>query len=137
MVHLAGHAESPQTAQQVSEATCVPSAYMSKVLQSLARARLIRSQRGLHGGFRLPKAPSEITIYEVVQAVEPLCRITECPLDIPSHGATLCPLHRRLDEAIATVEAAFQSTTLGELLVEEGSVRPLCPLPSGAEPVSR
>lgn len=137
MVHLAANEPVAQTAQQVSEATSVPAAYMSKVLQGLARAQLIRSQRGLHGGFRLRKGPGEVTIYEVVQAVDPLRRIATCPLDIPSHGTNLCPLHRRLDTAIASVEAAFQSTTLAELLGEEGAVRPLCPRPETPRPVLR
>jgi Rrf2 family protein len=60
----------------------VPAGYLSKVLQSLGRAQLVNSQRGLHGGFTLARAPSELTVWEVIQAVDPLQRIRSCPLGL-------------------------------------------------------
>ena len=49
----------------------------------------------------LAKPPGELTILEVVNAVEPIGRIKTCPLGLSSHGVNLCPLHRRLDAALA------------------------------------
>jgi len=68
----------------------------------------------------------QLTILDVINAVEPLQRITQCPLDLKSHGTNLCPLHGRLDKAMAQVEAAFGDTTLAELLNESGQPKPLC-----------
>jgi hypothetical protein len=48
---------------------------------------------------------------------------------LESHGVRLCPLHRRLDEALATVEAAFGATTLAEVLAEPTTSVPLCEFP--------
>jgi DNA-binding IscR family transcriptional regulator len=90
------------------------------------RANLVTSKRGLHGGFLLTKSPNDLTILEVVQAVEPFKRIRECPLGIESHGGTLCPLHRRLDNAMELVEDSFRETTIAQLLSEPDSVTPLC-----------
>jgi Rrf2 family protein len=98
-------------------------------LQSLARAGVVHSQRGLGGGMTLSKSAEELTILEVVNAVEPIQRIKSCPLGLASHGVHLCPLHRRLDEALATVEQAFGSTTLAEVLAEPTRSVPLCPFP--------
>lgn len=126
VVHLADRAPAARTTDQIAEATRVPKAYLSKVLQSLVRAKIVQSQRGLGGGIALAKDPADLTILEVVNAVEPIVRIRQCPLGLTGHGVRLCPLHRRLDNALAMVETAFGSTTLAELLTEPTRSPPLC-----------
>lgn len=116
MVHLATDESASQTVGQIAAQTRVPAGYLAKVLQSLARAGLIVSQRGLGGGFRLAKSPGATSILEVVQAVDPIERIHTCPLGLEAHGTNLCPLHRRLDDAMALIEAQFRDTTIAELL---------------------
>lgn len=129
VVHLASEAPAARTTDQIAVATRVPRAYLSKVLQSLARAGLVISQRGLGGGMSLSKPPAELTILEVVNAVEPIQRIRTCPLGLAAHGVHLCPLHSRLDRAMAAVEQAFASTTLAEVLADQTGSIPLCPFP--------
>jgi Rrf2 family protein len=136
VVHLASVAPAARTTDQIAEATRVPRAYLSKVLQSLIRSGLVNSQRGLGGGMSLGKPPTELTILEVVNAVEPIQRIRTCPLGIAAHGVRLCPLHNRLDRAVATVEQAFADTTLAEILAEQTSSVPLCPFPR-AKPTTK
>jgi DNA-binding IscR family transcriptional regulator len=80
------------------------------------------------------KRPDELTVLEVVNAVDPICRIKTCPLGLASHGERLCPLHRRLDDALAGVEEAFRRTTLAEVLSEPGESVPLCDFPGGRDP---
>ncbi len=126
VIHLADHAPSPRTTDQIAAATLVPKAYLSKVLQGLCRGRIVRSKRGLGGGMVLTKPPSELTILQVVNVVEPIGRIRECPLGVTAHGVRLCPLHKRLDNALAMVEEAFRQTTLAEILAEPSPSRPLC-----------
>jgi Rrf2 family transcriptional regulator, nitric oxide-sensitive transcriptional repressor len=129
-VHLAMESPAARTTDQIAEATRVPRAYLSKVLQSLSRVGLVHSQRGLGGGMVLARSPSEVTILDVVNAVEPIQRIRTCPLGLAAHGVRLCPLHSRLDKALATVEQAFHETTLAEVLAEPTRSIPLCPFPS-------
>jgi Rrf2 family transcriptional regulator, nitric oxide-sensitive transcriptional repressor len=129
VVFLADHAPAARTTDQIATATRVPKAYLTKVLQGLSRAGVVRSQRGLHGGIALAKAPTEMTILEVVNAVEPIERIRTCPLGLSAHGTRLCPLHKRLDAALATVEDAFGHTTLAEVLAEPSDSVPLCDFP--------
>ena len=130
VVHLASEAPEGRTTDQIAEATRVPRAYLSKVLQNLRRAGIVRSQRGLGGGMTLTKSPEALTILEVVNAVEPIQRIRTCPLGLAAHGVRLCPLHRRLDNALAMVEEAFASSTLAEVLAEPTRSKPLCPFPN-------
>lgn len=126
MVYLAMNSDTPQITEKIAEGTKVPPGYLSKVLQALARARLVKSQRGLGGGFTLANAPERTTILEVVNAVDPIRRIESCPLDLSTHGVNLCALHKRLDHAISLVETAFANTTLQELLTKPTNSVPLC-----------
>jgi Rrf2 family protein len=129
VVFLASQSPRAQTTEKIAKATRVPPAYLSKVLQELNRAGLVVSQRGVGGGMSLAKTPDKLTILEVVNAVDPIGRIKECPLGLASHGVRLCPLHKRLDSALAMVENAFRKTTLAEVLAEPTTSVPLCDFP--------
>jgi Rrf2 family protein len=129
MVFLAGSPDTPRTSEQIADITQVPHAYLSKVLKGLCNSGLIRSQRGMGGGFTMAKKPDSLTILEVVNAVDPIRRIKTCPLGISSHGVRLCPLHKRLDDALASVENAFRATTLAEVLADPNPSIPLCEFP--------
>ncbi|MFO0821404.1 MAG: Rrf2 family transcriptional regulator [Pirellulales bacterium] len=129
MVHLAMRGESLATTVDIADATKVPSGYLSKVMQSLARAELVVSQRGLGGGFSLARPASQITALDVINAVDPIKRIEKCPLGLDEHRDQLCPLHRRIDQMIAAVEATFRSTTIDEMALTPKSKR-LCQFPA-------
>ena len=117
-VFLGSVGDEPATIRQIAKATQVPEGYLAKVLKSMSRAGIVHSQRGPTGGSVLARPADRITVHDVVQAVDPIRRITTCPLGIKSHGVNLCPLHRRLDHAIALVEKAFQESTIADLLIE-------------------
>jgi Rrf2 family protein len=130
VVLLAAKTPEAQTTDQIAQATRVPRAYLSKVLQGLARGGIVQSTRGLGGGVTLSESPDKLTILEVVNAVEPIQRIRTCPLGLAAHGVRLCPLHKRVDNALAMVEEALGSTTLAEVLAEPTESVPLCPFPN-------
>jgi Rrf2 family nitric oxide-sensitive transcriptional repressor len=115
MVRMAT-ADSKQTVEQIAVDTQVPVGYLSKVLQSLTKAGFLRSQRGIGGGFTLAKPADTVTIYDVVQAVDPIRRITECPLGLTAHRHQLCPLHKGLDDAMALIEAQFRGATIAAMM---------------------
>jgi Rrf2 family protein len=126
VVYLAYEAPDARTTAQIAAATKVPKDYLSKILQGLAKRNIVTTQRGVGGGVSLAKPPEELTILDVVNAVEPIERITTCPLGLAAHGVKLCPLHKRMDSALETVETAFKNTTLAEVLAEPGESVPLC-----------
>lgn len=119
-----------RTTQEIAEVTRVPVGYLAKVLQGLAKEEIVRSQRGMHGGFTIAKPPAELTVYEVINAVDPVQRIHSCPLGLKAHGVRLCPMHKRLDDAMAVAEQAFRNSTVAELLAEPTESKPLCDFPS-------
>ncbi|HEY9793980.1 MAG TPA: Rrf2 family transcriptional regulator [Candidatus Obscuribacterales bacterium] len=133
VVFLAKNANTAYTTDQIAKVTQVPAPYLSKVLQPLIKARLVQSQRGLGGGFSLATPAGKITILQVINAVDPIERIETCPLGLEDHTSTLCPLHKRLDDAIALIEEAFAKTTISELL-QAPADNPLCFFPRVAKP---
>jgi len=115
VVDLAYNYPGCRTTQQIADATKVPMHYLAKILQDLARAQLVRSQRGLGGGFTMESDPKIVTVLDVLNAVDPPRRILHCPLNLTAHAHELCPLHQKLDDAMASAEAAFRSTTIADV----------------------
>jgi Rrf2 family nitric oxide-sensitive transcriptional repressor len=126
---MASAPDAPHTVERMAAATHVPVSYLAKVMQLLVRGGIVASRRGVGGGFTLAKPPAKLRILEIVQAVDPIRRIETCPLGLAAHGKHLCPLHRRLDDAVAAMEKAFAATTLAEVLAEPSRSRPLCDFP--------
>jgi Rrf2 family nitric oxide-sensitive transcriptional repressor len=116
IVLLATKAGLAHTAQEIAVQTKVPAGYLSKVLQDLAKARIVISQRGPTGGFTLAREADQISVLEVINAVDPIQRIRSCPLGLPEHGTKLCTLHQRLDDTMAYVEKTFAQTTIADMI---------------------
>ncbi len=111
---------------QLAEVTHVPMNYLAKVLQLLAKAELITGRRGVGGGYRLNRPATEITMLDVINAIDPICRINECPLKLENHADGLCPLHSRLDSAAKLLIEKFEGITLYDMFAENPEIRPLC-----------
>jgi len=126
VAYLAAAGAKASTTRQIAASTHVPVGYLAKVLQSLSRGGIVRSQRGPRGGSVLARPAAQLTIYDVVQAVDPILRITSCPLGLKEHAAGLCPVHRRLDDAIGLVERSFRDATIADLLTGPSRGEPLC-----------
>lgn len=125
-VLLAQNPTTPMTAAVIAKRTLVPQGYLSKILQSMVKAELISSQRGLHGGFVLAKPAQEISVLDVLASVDAAPeRIKKCPLGIPGH-VRLCAVHKMLDEAIASTEKAFSSTDIDTLCKSTRGIKALC-----------
>jgi Rrf2 family protein len=130
-VILGSHKDRPLTTHEIARASYVPSGYLSKVLQAMGRAGLVEARRGLRGGYVLSRPLEELTVYDVVNSVDPLKRITQCPLRLSAHAGRLCSLHQKLDDAMGMLEAYFRQTTIAALLADRQAPAPgpLCDLP--------
>ncbi len=126
VVCLASYPEQELSTAQISRQTKVPTGYLSKVLQRLARSGLVSSIGGRSGGFRITRTPEKISLLDIVGAVEPLKRITRCPLGNKEHSGNLCPLHQRLDDLMATIEHTFSDCSIAELLDKASQHKSLC-----------
>lgn len=130
VVYLADQQE-PTTNNLIAESTLVPVGYLAKVMQSLSRAGLVTARRGLHGGFELAVPPDELTVLQVVNAVEPIRRFKICPLGL--HGIHLCPLHRKLDDVAKAIEETFGDATIADMINAPKNRKPLCSFPASGK----
>jgi Rrf2 family protein len=116
MVWIADHPEEPQTAEVIATAMQVPRNYLSKVMRQLVEHGVVKAQRGKSGGFCLARSMSDISVLDVVNAVDPVQRIHSCPLHLERHKNQMCPLHRKLDAAAAAIEKEFRCTPILQLV---------------------
>ncbi len=109
--------DGPVQIRVISERQAIPARYLEQIFQRLRRARIVTSKRGPGGGYTLARRPAEITLREIVEAVEgPLSRALAMA---PPEGGTspLRPdfLWRDLAERLGEV---LEDTTLDELCRE-------------------
>lgn len=79
----------------IAEQRGIPAPYLAKIVHQLARAGLVRTQRGVGGGVRLARPPEDITLYDVCLALNDPAIETRCMLGIEEcSDARACPAHR-------------------------------------------
>lgn len=108
----------------IAAAIKAPEAYLYKILQTLNRSGLVLGRKGIKGGYRLTKPASQISLFDVIMAIEPSQNILSCPLGLPNHEI-LCPLHQKLNHIHEEMKLLFGNCHLSEL-VKKGDLSPLC-----------
>lgn len=111
--------------QKIAEGTQVPVTYLAKILQQLTKSGLVTSKRGVGGGFVLSFSADEITVLDIVNAVDPIGRITSCPLNLKSHAHKRCGMHARMDKAMEMVETVLSQSTVAEIINDKTRPTPL------------
>ena len=89
------------TAQTIATAQEIPMRFLLKIMRSLTQAKIIKSFRGVEGGYALAKPPEKITLLDVIEAIEGPIRINRCLLDqsyCTKHWAPHCPVHYILEK---------------------------------------
>jgi Rrf2 family protein len=118
VVCLAEGGGHPSTARELSEATGIPESSQMKVLQALRRAGLVRSRRGQGGGFVVARPAREISIQEVIVAVE-----SGGPGQWPDVTTDLLrKLRQRLWDGLGMMRILFESITVAEICGEDPSL---------------
>ena len=118
VVAIAANPAGSMKTRDISASTKVPLDYLFKVLRNLASAGILTGGRGAGGGFALARPAVDISVLDVVNAIDPIPRIMKCPLDLPSHKKELCPLHKRMDDALEKVQEALGGATIATILAE-------------------
>lgn len=105
--------------REVAKAAKLPSPYLSKVIQRLSQAGLVRAFRGPGGGIELGKSPEVITLWSLVCATNGPADVNRCALgigDCSPHNP--CPLHDRWVPLRDEFQKLLETTTLAALLRE-------------------
>ena len=103
---------------EVSREEHIPKSFAAKIFQSLAKAGLVKSNRGTGGGFALLKSPGEVTVLEVIEAIEGKISFQRCLSEEESKcehfgGCALCGLFEQAQDSVKDV---FSRTTLTDLM---------------------
>ena len=102
MAHLAAsHDPQPVPLGAIAEAESLPLAYLEHLVQRLRRAELVESRRGAHGGYVLARPADDITMAEVVEALEGHIAPIEC-ISADPDGALICSREAATDRACPT-----------------------------------
>ncbi|WP_262692633.1 SUF system Fe-S cluster assembly regulator [Kordiimonas aestuarii] len=72
------HTDNRVSAQDLSAATSIPAPTVAKILNALGRAELLKSHRGLKGGFALARKADEITVADIIEAIDGPISLTHC-----------------------------------------------------------
>ena len=82
MKHLALRSDrGSSSAREIAEQYDIPIELMAKVLQRLVRRRLLVSHQGTHGGYQLARGPGQISVADVIQAIDGPVTVTACSID--------------------------------------------------------
>ena len=100
----------------ISEELDISFPFLTKIFQKLNDADLLTSQRGPKGGVALTKDPDEVSLYEIVVAIDGDDLFRECVLGLPKCGeAEPCPLHEEWTGERSRIETIFRNASLAEL----------------------
>ena len=118
LVQLAdGEDQGSRNARSMAEATSLPLPVVSKILKSLAQGGLLTSQRGAKGGYSLARPPEEITVAEIIDALEGPIALMECSAG-PGHceQETACPVRDPWQRIHQSILEMLKRVTLRELV---------------------
>jgi Rrf2 family protein len=108
--------DEPVRVDEIATAIGCPRNYLSKTLHLLARAGVLRSERGPRGGFQLATPPERLTLARVVAPFEPVGD-RRCLIGRPTCNAkNACPVHDRWKDVAGHVDHFFAKTTIASLL---------------------
>jgi len=116
--YMAKVPENMYAAQEISEVTGIAQPTVSKVLKLLIRAKVLTSVRGAKGGYLLARAPEEITVATVINALEGPIALTECSASHKNcEQAAGCGIQRNWDLINQTIFNALESVTLADMVL--------------------
>ena len=119
IVRLLAQSSERLDAQTVSDKSFVSLRITVKIMRKLVTAGLVRSYKGAHGGYILAKAPKEITLRCVIEAIEGPYRFSRCldeGYDCNCKESIACPFHSVFDEVTAMVVKKLDEITFDKLI---------------------
>ncbi len=121
--YIAAHGDDGAvSAKRIAEEFHIPQERLAKILQRLAKKKLITSHNGPKGGYVLTRPPGEITVGQVVRALEGPVRIVSCMVeddDCPQFSR--CNLRRPVQKIQVSISSVLDTMTMAELTADPAS----------------
>ena len=116
LTHLAAHPDRQYAAPELAAEARLPLPMVSKILKLLARDGLLASHRGVKGGYSLARAAEEISMAEIIAALEGPIAITECiSVESDCSHEALCPVRGNWQRINLAVRSALEGISLAEM----------------------
>ena len=114
------------TAPQLSHDSAVPLPTVAKLLKELARAQVLTSHRGVNGGYTLARAPEDISVLEIVGALEGPVALTSCveEADDDCSVESLCPMRGNWNKVNSVIRSALSSVSLADMALPAMTFEP-------------
>ena len=107
----------PRMLRDIAESQQISEKYISRLVIDLRRAKLVRSVRGVNGGFHLAKRPDEITLLEVLETMEGPLSVVECVRSPEKcKRQTLCPARSIWTQLNEGIRELTRNITLDDIL---------------------
>ena len=117
VLHMAGrHPVAVVSKQEICDAAGITPAFLTKILQPLIRKGIVRSKRGVAGGFALARDPGQITLLDVMRAVDEPLALNVCLME--GHNCDReagCPVYGLWSEAKEKIEEIFSRESVADL----------------------
>ncbi|RED52336.1 SUF system Fe-S cluster assembly regulator [Aestuariispira insulae] len=117
LAHMTGRAGETVTAPELAEATALPQPTVAKTLKALAKAGVVVSHRGVGGGYSLDRAPDDISVAEIISAMEGPVALTAC-VEGAEHQCDVescCPMRGHWDSINHAVKTALEGISLADV----------------------
>ncbi|SDF69040.1 transcriptional regulator, BadM/Rrf2 family [Limimonas halophila] len=107
-----------QSAQRIARSTGVPLPTVAKVLNTLTREGIVDSHRGAAGGYALTRPAAEISVAEIVQALEGPIALTACVDTAPGccEAEGICPMRGAWNKVNRAIHDALTQVSLAEMI---------------------
>lgn len=119
IVRLLAQSNDRMDAQSIADKSFVSLRITVKIMRKLVTAGVVRSYKGAHGGYTLAKAPQDITLRCVIEAIEGPYRFSRCldeGYDCDCKESIACPFHSVFDEVTAMVVQKLDTITFDQLI---------------------
>lgn len=119
LAYIASQPERLCGLQEIAEHEAIPPAYLRKILGELRRHRLLRSVKGIHGGYELGREPEAITLWEVFKVLEPDPYMDECLLgNRVCAPESSCAFHEEWSKVRKDLVSLLETRTIFEAATE-------------------
>ncbi len=107
--------------KQISKELDIPTPFLGKILQSLAKQKLLKSTKGPHGGFSIGLKPADITLYDIVSIIDGEDVFTNCLIGLQTCKSNdseghACPVHDQYHSIRRELKDFFQGETIEKII---------------------
>jgi FeS assembly SUF system regulator len=117
LTHMASTPARQAAATELAHEAALPAPMVAKILKLLARAGLLQSHRGAAGGYSLARPPEEMSVADIITALEGPIAVTECTDGEPGlcHQEASCPVRSNWNRINQAIREALEGISLAEM----------------------